>query len=518
VLSSQHHYIHHPSSIMMQVVALLVIIVALAAVQVEAFSAHLTRPWETPNMHSVTGGSGKRNTALLRLYVAELEKSKQSEKTSNAIDDENDEEDNNDEDEDGDNDDKIPGFSSRILSSGTTVAATATSTTASATHSTHSVAVIPFNGNGNGNSAPRRPMSTRTRTRTSTSTALHAALSADDIDIPPPSPSSNNNNNNPKPTVKSHLPDLIAMTRPSNLPGVVLFHMLGTYLAIQNTNINFWHLLLSPSMMVTLLALLLTSSTSMLVNDYYDYKLGHDSNKLYKPLTSHKLPLAVAKRFLSYLYAAALLCVSMLPGAPARMSVVTGLMLTFWYTQHLKPRTWLKNAVCASLIALSPLTSGMAAMSLGRVVGLSSSSWQTTTNGLVPLLKVVAMLFAGILGREITMDINDVQDDMDHGVRTVPVVYGRKFASSIGLACAGGVASLAMSGPILQCYYYNNNNMGAPISKAILRRLLFASLGSVAQVRRAWQVFRTEGQDTSVVKTAVEEGLLSVVLLLASFV
>jgi 4-hydroxybenzoate polyprenyltransferase len=310
----------------------------------------------------------------------------------------------------------------------------------------------------------------------------------------------------PTPSVKSCLPDLIAMTRPSNLPGVVLFHMLGTYLAIQNSATPYWSTLLSPSMMITLMALLLTSSTSMLVNDYYDFKLGNDSNKLFKPLnTPSRLTLIVAKRFLSYLYAAALVCVAMVPGAPARMSVVMGLMMTFWYTQHLKPRTWLKNAVCASLIALSPLTSGVAAISL---TGTATTGWSQ-------LLRVVSMLFIGILGREMTMDINDAEDDSNHGVRTVPVVYGRKFASTAALVCSMGVTGLAILGPLLQSLA---GDVMISWRSPLARRWLLAILGGTAQVRRGWQVFKSEGQDPETVKTAVEEGLLTVVVLLASFV
>ncbi len=303
-----------------------------------------------------------------------------------------------------------------------------------------------------------------------------------------------------KPTVRSCLPDLFAMTRPSNLPGVILFHMLGTYLAIHNTGAtsSYWRILLSPSMMMTLMALLLTSSTSMLVNDYYDFKLGHDSTKPFQPLnTPSRLPLDVLKRFLSYLYAAALVTVTMVPGVPARMAVVMGLMLTFWYTQHLKPRTWLKNAVCASLIALSPLTSGVGAMSFTGTTG----EWG-------PLLRVVSMLFVGILGREITMDIKDVQDDSNHGVRTVPVVYGPKVASAIGFVCAIGVAGLALVGPISQFSLGNFN----------VRQWILAVVGGAAQLRRGWQVFQTEGQNTDLVHKAVQEGLVTVILLLASFV
>ena len=63
--------------------------------------------------------------------------------------------------------------------------------------------------------------------------------------------------NTPIPTVKACLPDLLAMTRPINIPAVVIFHMLGAYLAVQNSAVSIWSVLLSPSMIVTMVALLL---------------------------------------------------------------------------------------------------------------------------------------------------------------------------------------------------------------------------------------------------------------------
>jgi 4-hydroxybenzoate polyprenyltransferase len=215
--------------------------------------------------------------------------------------------------------------------------------------------------------------------------------------------------------IVDYVPELIAMTRPVNIPGVVMFHMIGTCLALRHyrslgtataiSNTNYWQLLVSPHMMFTLLALLLTSSTSMLINDYYDYKLGNDSSKKGKPL--QKIPLTVCKKALSYLYALALVCATMVPGVAGRVFVTGGLILTFLYTKHVKPRTWFKNALCASLISLSPLTSGVAAMSV-----LSSSATTILQGGLDwSLIRLVSMLFVGIMGREIAMDINDVPDD-----------------------------------------------------------------------------------------------------------
>jgi 4-hydroxybenzoate polyprenyltransferase len=185
--------------------------------------------------------------------------------------------------------------------------------------------------------------------------------------------------------------------------------------------------------------------------------------------------------------------------------------LTFYYTQHLKPKTWLKNVVCASLIALSPLTSGATALAL---LNQAPPIWQSLPAS--SLLRVVCMLFVGILGREITMDINDTRDDSLHGVRTVPVVYGQRFASTIAMACSLGVVGLVMSGPLLEWWWLFQRTTA--ITGGVRRRLLLATFGSVLQLRRSFQVFATEGQDTTLVSKAVDEGLLSMVPLLASFV
>jgi 4-hydroxybenzoate polyprenyltransferase len=311
--------------------------------------------------------------------------------------------------------------------------------------------------------------------------------------------------------VLDYTKELITMARPENLPGVVLFHMMGSCLAFRHleavaattaASTSYLELLMSPSMMITLAALLLVSSTSMLVNDYYDWKLGNDSLKPDKPL--QRVPLPVVKRALSHLYAVSLFCAALVPGVPGRVAVISGLILTFLYTKYIKPKTWAKNALCASLIALSPLTSGVAAMSV-----LSS----TTSNLLFeyinwPLVRLVTLLFVGIMGREISMDINDAEDDSAHAVHTVPVVYGRPYASHVAWISSMIVAALAVSGPILE----------SVDPSVTIRRAALAGMGSLLQMRRYWRVAETEGQDSHAIDVAVDEGLLSMVLLLASFI
>jgi 4-hydroxybenzoate polyprenyltransferase len=317
-------------------------------------------------------------------------------------------------------------------------------------------------------------------------------------------------------SVLSYVTTLWTMTRPSNFIGVVLFHTLGTYLAINKSTTKLIPLLRHPQQIVVLISLMLTSATSMVVNDYYDAKSGLDSAKPNKAVA----PLPVVKRFLGLLYAPLLLCTAVCPGIPARVSVLGGIMLTFLYTQHLKPITWIKTVTCALLIALSPLTSGVAALALQQQQQQQQQQHLLPTNtygtSLIALCQLGAMLFFGFLGREILMDINDVVDDRLHRIKTVPVRYGRQFASRIallstcimGILCLLSVATTTLTSIPQQLLQQQHGR----------RQLAFALIGTVAQIGRAYQVARTGGTVPGLVDKAVEEGKLTVLFLLASYI
>jgi len=230
--------------------------------------------------------------------------------------------------------------------------------------------------------------------------------------------------------------------------------------------------------------------------------------------------MAVAKKFLYYMYAVLALCMTIVPGVPARLMVVIGNMLTYWYTKHLKPITWLKNVVCASVMALSPATSGAAAFHL-----LSTQN-SFRVFGVTALSRLVVTLFMGFTGREILMDINDLDDDMAHDVRTVPVAHGRKFASKAALLCTSTMAVCATLGPLWQL----GQSLGGTFSWKALssalrsspggatRQLILASIGCLPMLLRVWNVYETEGEDRPAVEQAVNEGKLTFMFILASFV
>lgn len=353
----------------------------------------------------------------------------------------------------------------------------------------------------------------------------------------------------PQATVWNQLGPLTQLTRPQNFPGIFCFHVLGIYIALQSANrmdLFVTVLLAKPSMWLVLSAVILVSCTSvsnvagaavaaaavaavlnddafvpnlsypcsfenkkMVVNDYYDAKLGRDTSPD-RPLVTGDLSFPLVRRYLSYLYAAALICGALLPGAPARLAVMLSLMLTYWYTNHLKPLTWVKNAVCAFLIAFAPLTSGSAALHLAYTTTTTTmpalSLWR-----MGPIWRAVAMLFWGFLGREMTMDCNDVENDRAVGVQTIPVVYGPAFASRVALGCAAVAAGLAMAGPL-------RDMTTAAVPTAVwARRLGFAVAGSAIQLAGAWRVWQTEGRDRNTVNWAVDSGVKTILLFLASY-
>ena len=313
---------------------------------------------------------------------------------------------------------------------------------------------------------------------------------------------------------------LFTMTRPSSIPGTILFHMLGVALVVRGSSSNYWSVLWkNPTLWLTLLATNLVSATSMVVNDYYDAKLGRDKLKRHKALVNATVSMATAKKFLMYLYAAALIVSSFLPGVPTRLSVVFALIMTYLYTKHLKPMTWIKNIVCASLIALAPWSSGSCAWNIlqhantGTTVG--TVGFRSSILLVPEIWRVFTVLFFGVMGREILMDCNDLEADQAAGIRTIPVIYGRPFAVKTAAACIVFMALAAVVPPMKQL---SRLTASVPLwSSAPMRRLLLALSSSTVYLRSVWEVGKTNGEDPKIISKTVDSCLVIVFGLLLSF-
>eukprot|EP00547_Thalassionema_nitzschioides_P001130 CAMPEP_0194212924 /NCGR_PEP_ID=MMETSP0156-20130528/13108_1 /TAXON_ID=33649 /ORGANISM="Thalassionema nitzschioides, Strain L26-B" /LENGTH=326 /DNA_ID=CAMNT_0038940831 /DNA_START=225 /DNA_END=1205 /DNA_ORIENTATION=+ len=316
-----------------------------------------------------------------------------------------------------------------------------------------------------------------------------------------------------------HRKELWRLTRPAKLPGIriFLFHMIGVYLAMANTAITgaqeYWVFLASePKLWLTFLSVVLVSATSMVINDYYDAKLGRDALKLKehnqrKALVEGDVSLPMTKRLLTYLYAISLMVMSFLPGVATRLTVNSGLIMTYLYTVHLKPVPLLKNVACAALIAMAPLTSGFATISiLGK-----GNVWLVRQ-----LWSLFGAMFWGVLGREIMMDCKDMVIDRAAGVKTIPVLWGQAKAASVALLTTVILSALTCLPLGKECW--NVVQSGNIRTNSAFRRFSFAILGSGMMLRRSWQVYKSEGKATGVLERAINESSLTVALLLASFI
>ena len=321
--------------------------------------------------------------------------------------------------------------------------------------------------------------------------------------------------------------ELVGMTRPSSIVGIVLFHMVGTYLALSRSTAGFsrndyWNILLKqPSMWIVFICEVLVSSTSMIINDYHDAKLGRDAFKSVnlekKVLVSGQVSLPLAKKFVTHLYSMALVLVCLVPGAPTRLAVTLSLMLTFLYTKHLKPLFGVKNVVCALLVACTPWTSAMAA--LYTTTNTSNAFWISIS----ACWRLVLSLFCGVFAREVMLDCNDVDCDTKAGIDTIPVRYGCGRASAVSLLSTLVMSAIALSQPLHQILQEYSRE-GVPLVNFVktrpiqTQRLGFALTASIIMLRRSWQVFQTRGKNAKVNSTAVDESLITVVFLLASFI
>jgi len=142
------------------------------------------------------------------------------------------------------------------------------------------------------------------------------------------------------------------------------------------------------------------------------------------------------------------------------------------------------------------------------------------------------------------MDITDFEDDARAGIETVPVRHGRGAASAVALGCSVVSAVSATGASLAPCIGrlagaggggggggegyilgWRNNSMMTGLASSLtalamspgVRRVLLSAAGSAMLVRRTYGVWRTKGEDSKLADRAVEESLISVLLVLASF-
>ena len=120
------------------------------------------------------------------------------------------------------------------------------------------------------------------------------------------------------------------------------------------------------------------------------------------------------------------------------------------------------------------------------------------------------------------MDITDCEGDAQAGISTVPVKHGKNVASVVALvcslisACAASLIpwtkTLAMRGDSINKY-----GLASLFTIPDTRKVILSVAGSAMLLLRTFSVWRSNGEDLNLAERAIRESLLSVLLVLASF-
>lgn len=232
-------------------------------------------------------------------------------------------------------------------------------------------------------------------------------------------------------TLRSEVPGLMEMARLNTLPqgtGLVALGAFGARRTMRAPQLVAGRLCLSAMLTA------ITTSGSMLINDYHDHKLGVDNaqTKPGRPLVTGEVRPATVKLVLKWAYATHLALLCLVDSVLARLWVLASTLLTYLYSVHLKPVTGIKNLTCATIVAMAV---GLGAIAVGGGATSLRAVWRP-----------MACVFGLICHREMLMDIGDAAGDRMAGVRTVAVAVGARralLASLLPLAAAVAAATTA---------------------------------------------------------------------------
>ncbi|CAM9527957.1 unnamed protein product, partial [Hapterophycus canaliculatus] len=206
-----------------------------------------------------------------------------------------------------------------------------------------------------------------------------------------------------------HLGAYWNILRPHNIPssfGLVAAGALVSSHAVEA--------LLDPKVLLTAFAAASVSVGSCVLNDWFDIELDRVNDPERPLVTGEVMPVHALGIGIGFLLAAVVSASAVHPAA-LQATIVASVALTSAYTPLLKPIPLMKNFVVAMVIAAAVAAGGLAAGA-----------------GVAATLTPTVLTFFVIAHREILMDITDVDGDREGGVRTLPVIMGRKAA--LGLA------------------------------------------------------------------------------------
>ncbi|MCA9866109.1 MAG: geranylgeranylglycerol-phosphate geranylgeranyltransferase [Anaerolineae bacterium] len=217
---------------------------------------------------------------------------------------------------------------------------------------------------------------------------------------------------------------LYKISRPLSTLTGVLAVILGGYVA----GTGAW-----DKIALAALATLLVSAAANAWNDYRDIDIDR-INQPQRPLPSGMVsPRAVL--IFSVVLAVLSVILAALISPTALLIAVASNVLLYIYSVWLKSTVLLGNATVALISAMSPVFGGVAA---GNVR---------------PSLWLGAIIFVGILGREVLKTLADYDGDQAHHVRTISTAIGPRAARTIFFFLLGATA-IIMLAPYLVGHYH----------------------------------------------------------------
>ncbi|MBP6016999.1 MAG: geranylgeranylglycerol-phosphate geranylgeranyltransferase [Candidatus Promineofilum sp.] len=217
---------------------------------------------------------------------------------------------------------------------------------------------------------------------------------------------------------------LYKISRPLSTLTGVLAVILGGYVA----GTGAW-----DKIALAALATLFVSAAANAWNDYRDIDIDR-INQPQRPLPSGMVsPRAVL--IFSIVLALLSVVLAALISPTALLIAVASNILLYVYSMWLKSTVLLGNATVALISAMSPLFGGVAA---GNVR---------------PSLWLGAIIFVGILGREVLKTLADYDGDQAHHVRTISTAIGPRAARTVFFFLLGATA-IVMLVPYLAGHYH----------------------------------------------------------------
>jgi len=216
---------------------------------------------------------------------------------------------------------------------------------------------------------------------------------------------------------------LFKLSRPLSTLTGVLAVVLGGYVA----GTGAW-----DKIALAALATLFVSAAANAWNDYRDIDIDR-INQPRRPLPSGMVSPRAALNFSIVLAALSIGLAALISPAALAIAVASNVLL-YVYSVWLKSTVLLGNATVALISAMSPVFGGVAA---GNVR---------------PSLWLGAIIFVGILGREVLKTLADYEGDKAHHVSTISTAIGPRAARTMFFFLLGATA-IVMLAPYLLGYY-----------------------------------------------------------------